>query len=35
MKKWYLLKPFQELGEGGNKENSRKDEFKYDVFDTF
>jgi hypothetical protein len=34
MQKWYLLKLFQELGEGGMKESSGGSEFKYDVFDT-
>jgi hypothetical protein len=31
MEKWDLLKPFQEWGEGGIKENDGEGEFNYDI----
>jgi hypothetical protein len=33
--KRYLLKLFQEWGEGGIEENDAGGEFKYDIFDIF
>jgi hypothetical protein len=35
MEKWYLLKLFQEWGEGRIKENGEGSELKYDIFDIF
>jgi hypothetical protein len=33
METWYLLKLFQEWGEGGIKKYDGRGEFKYDIFD--
>jgi hypothetical protein len=33
MKKWYLLKLFQEWGEERIRKNGGGGEFKYDIFD--
>jgi hypothetical protein len=35
MEKWYLLKLFQECGEGGIKGSNGGGAFKYGIFDTW